>query len=1664
MGKKNDNDGGGEVDAGEDSEDSEDEPVCAPLLGSARQTTGHKKCSTAKCSKCGGVSKRKKGGRPGKRDNLYLPIDEDALLRHNFMSDTSNKVIILQGSPSVLKVACALASTIVAKHWNEHVRQPFDVAFECGKVARTLLGLNPEPRAESRTGPTKIKTHVYLPDYQRRELDELLKAGDKVVVLTTILLHIEHHLSRDFRDAYLLIANSLAYNKCESKGGQESIRAVKRILNGAVDGLHQGAEIARTPHTPLGSSTSIMMVPAKKAEQAIMMLWNAFTMVYNDVANEEQHKLASGQLPKEEGSWKKKYFCKDYYPPTAESQQPVKRRRLRLPIRSDPNMKFYTDLQKYCKKYSQGKLEYQVLPKVDLNSAVQKLSTDGSYDNHQDCKSDLLSEDPDHPKILKGGVQLPYRAQLSVGTTCLGFKGAAIDTHLTHGTLQNNKMQPKSRITTYVNSGHFQPPTANDGEIFHNAKQVPNLELPKKIKEDAAWTDVIDSDVPKNLIPEGDITPAMMEYMMRQRLTASIRETSCPWDDKAIYVEGAKAAGIDPASIDQKPGFLFYGDYDQTNVMLGRRPIDKKTNPKECGPVIDWHRDPEFKDMWNQTTATDTGTMEIILPWRESLHGLLFRAGQVSTLPKPIYKPPRLETASVEVWKKAYKGGATYTVKTENGNTLQLKSTGIKRPHRHIHLPFSRGDMAMNYVVTNIFAKERKRLVILQEDGTVSGPCPLFVDPSTGVPFPIGSVVHRDKLPMNINRQRTQTICCQTRKVIACSAVYKNIARTIDNRILHCADLYMWISDGLNSDPDFDPKSEDHKWKYQDFKKQYNETTIEICGTAGSAQKKGSAGGIKDTTAHPKEAHFVVGAGQNPLSEENSALMECWCEGNAIAVFVLLKKWLKARRKEDVDISRALQLLGLKSGSAKQAGQEKNDDDAADRDDNDADSGDEEKEEEDIVDVSADPYECEAADPDLGDSTTGLAKFGSKLLCLGYFYVESFKGQRLSVNQIQELYSSYPGYLSAEPYNCSHYRLGTLRFKLRPALEFSLVIDNLMDCLRSKEQDRFEVLVVKNQPMPLASSKIEEVQKHIHERRTITVEEQLAIDDVFGGKTDCPRVASNDDSDHCMIHPAMISKEEILGYHCCAKKLEEFLGAKPENEIVTMPESDVHLYKLAVKDVVPVCVADMGVASERILKEISTKTEERNGKNPLVMSLPLVGVDMVSEKDFSIYPDPLRTRPLACSNPDADVATCFLVGHGKTFHNEIKEGLHPFISGDKIDLVEKPGYEGIYEIPDWKNEDNCRFVAEVLGGAFFNRCTGNVPSLEGIAAYRQQFREHLKKSRRGQQKDVSSGQSKTSLPVSGCVFDTIACLLAESRTNNRHMRQHQTNQHLAMVDKHFRTGKSGVENMCLFLERFFLDERGVATVSAYLNQAGSVGGIKRSELMHVMAGAISQSSKLQEDSSSLRFIIHHAIADVESLIPEFAGEVTMDSIQTGYGAQFTLKVLTRFLPKGTRYVARLCGVHLELCAVLVQLAKDCANVLLAMGYRYDNLSQHIVSIFTGRIFSLTDTEHICCKVYICIALAHPSRTITDWPTTHAAHCWPIPGDDNKREWMMRVLDCFGVIRAACATDEGLACLEKYNHQLKFHDQDDSKKNQESNNEEEDTTKQKDGEPTKRKRV
>lgn len=258
-----------------------------------------------------------------------------------------------------------------------------------------------------------------------------------------------------------------------------------------------------------------------------------------------------------------------------------------------------------------------------------------------------------------------------------------------------------------------------------------------------------------------------------------------------------------------------------------------------------------------------------------------------------------------------------------------------------------------------------------------------------------------------------------------------------------------------------------------------------------------------------------------------------------------------------------------------------------------------------------------------------------------------------------------------------------------------------------------------------------------------------------------------------------------------------------------------------------------------------------------------------------------------------------------------------------------------------------------------------------------QFTKWIKKRKKGV--DPYDGRC---LPCSGvAVEDFLAFINSEKGTS---LTPFVSEQHPKLLPKAFRSKHAGKKNFCRFLKQFADEhnEEGIASVINYLQYASTEDRINRRNLRDIIGMAINACSSVQV-CRNLDFLVHKAIADVESIFPGFAGEVDTASIGFGSGSRLGLRILTRDLNKKSD-ATRLDWVFKRVRETLSSLHDD---VLLAMGYKRNG--GRLVSWLSGREFSRTDVEHWCCKVYICMNACHPSRTVSKKPV-HRSHCWPLP--------------------------------------------------------------------------
>lgn len=150
-------------------------------------------------------------------------------------------------------------------------------------------------------------------------------------------------------------------------------------------------------------------------------------------------------------------------------------------------------------------------------------------------------------------------------------------------------------------------------------------------------------------------------------------------------------------------------------------------------------------------------------------------------------------------------------------------------------------------------------------------------------------------------------------------------------------------------------------------------------------------------------------------------------------------------------------------------------------------------------------------------------------------------------------------------------------------------------------------------------------------------------------------------------------------------------------------------------------------------------------------------------------------------------------------------------------------------------------------------------------------------------------------------------------------------------------------------------------------------------------------------SEKLFFLSHLVVANLESFLGHFAGEVTIDSVFLGYGGKEGLDLLnlpSRWLNSGKtlkkKRKQRLNALH-DLLVKYFTAARDGVRTAVGLGVK----KKQLFWIGTGRTYSLTDTEHFCCKEYIISIHARPSRTISAAMRVWNSHSHPRPV---PKEW------------------------------------------------------------------
>ena len=1612
---------------------------------------------------------------PAVPPGLAPPPPIEKLSGHKEDPSTDIVVDFEVANPSLLSAAVSLAAPELAVFFNGQL--PID-QWLMPKKERALFGLSDNVNKEK-----SERIEVTCQPVTRNEIrEELFKAkGDPVLLITKYLHKTDNLVSKEFAMAAMETIGSLPSCLDRTGDGTSTVRGfVKPAVKENTYSKHEMNPLLR-----YGKERAILCVEATPAEIALLDMVERYQTIVALAINDKMRLIAHLQEDGHMGTWRHVY---------AESMENHSKLKRKLPMQSNKRRRigrkdslellgpqalgfsaddeypgitelkgsrklFYEKIQEQAKVWKDQKLEYRP---VGYPSAVGAIAKMGRSDlgPHQDGDDFLITTDYLFPKILYDGSRLPTREELGVTTLAFGVGEAFAD--IKHSDSDGNVL---SNVRTNDNSSHTQFPQLNSGGLLHHSVRVQDdNHSPNHFLRKRSGTASSDKTKQKEkMLPVKKAQRTKQRKVARSkgnkaepgtRLVITVRHLPNPVDDPDVYASGIQAIDLAPDDLASR-NVAIYRDYNQKFVFDVNKKVMRRHEIPNAKPAPEWYYD--CGDYFESHGKNDD----------------IMNAFDINNMPLPP-AAPSFSNISHSLWQELHH--ETVNLATVYGNeppksfsrNKNLPVRGIRLPEKTIATKLSRADVAMHHKTTSLFLKQRKIITIVNEDGSISDSGqPLFIHGHKGVPFCPGAIYHKDVVKMTVSKRAKQVMNVTERNRLLITQPYKNHVPSIDAMMSLVRKIYMARKAGGET------------WTEEtikDFRNAYNSTFGKTCGTAGSARPSGATGKTAGS-ATQQDAHYEIGEGQSYKSSlENQAFAECEDQENAVALFVNLDTWLKPERR--------IPIYGLEQNAKKKDSKE-NDVQEAQPEESTNDSDDESHGE------FHDIFE-ELLEEDEDDDPS--SKYSNKVLFTGYiFFDTSVSGKRFRLKEIRERFSNMPRYMKKEVYNYSFLRLKAKEFTIRWALDFDAFLQTLDDYF-DEDVPTYKTIVVTDDGCPVACPR-DKLREAMKQQGVIDQEEQEILNEEFGKLSKRNQVDDDDRETKKDDEPwpeALVDTPDIIMYYedmvqqaidaaddendrdndgnedddgsgssldvadddnsCCdiessISKFEKALGAKhlesddcEQDEEAASFNLEYQLYNVQPKELVPVSVAVMAAAAMRFDKDSSTRVvqqgpppESKNSarttraataqaeETPVDPMTVTQAVPLVTAHSHHL-PDPLRERPLPASNSDYDVARCFVRSQVNALLDEMKQ-------------VEKPPLEtkgakylkGVFQVPDFSK----RSVAELLGESLFMsmafRFTGKVPLLSTITEWRKDLHPN-----------DSTKHSKVCLPTTATVQEFCAFLKTRCRKYKHTLSMFITEQHRGSIPKKYNQakGSKGVDEFSKFLQLFATRESGIATVVQYLQDTGK-GKVTREQLRNVLLSAILECSSLQNDKK-LNFILHQVMADVESIFPGFAGDVTINSVGLAYGAKFGIGVMTRVKKGRKTMTARLQDIHNDFHEAMIEATED---ALSCMGYERKHQDREgdadgavlIVSVMTGREFSYTDTEHVSCKVYICIIHSHSTRTISDQPYCHNPHSWPLPGDyswtTSLEPFFKKIRDSFVKLNAAT---EGKYLEDHYPPQLHYY--------------------------------
>ena len=215
---------------------------------------------------------------------------------------------------------------------------------------------------------------------------------------------------------------------------------------------------------------------------------------------------------------------------------------------------------------------------------------------------------------------------------------------------------------------------------------------------------------------------------------------------------------------------------------------------------------------------------------------------------------------------------------------------------------------------------------------------------------------------------------------------------------------------------------------------------------------------------------------------------------------------------------------------------------------------------------------------------------------------------------------------------------------------------------------------------------------------------------------------------------------------------------------------------------------------------------------------------------------------------------------------------------------------------------------------------------------------------------------------------------------------------------------------------FTKGEEGIRTAQAYIISRATKGELLTNYFMKAPSPTDQGSDRLKvsrllgkvlHDSGSVgqksaKFVIHHSMLDVISVVPGVFGADDAKAVAYAFGSEVGLPMSClscKEVIKKDDYRTMLVYVHE---GITVSIEKDhINNPIMLMMYNFvkEEGTGNLISALTGDVYSYSHTEHPCCKCLIHYARGHTSRNKSAQTQDVQTCTLPLAGLEEDKAWL-----------------------------------------------------------------